>query len=137
MKKNILLPLIMVTFFSFINTSCSNSNNIKDGVYMFKNGYSSMIIQLKKNKFKYWFSSDVVLRNKPTYPISGDYTVKGNKITLNHKDIYQKKWEYRIFKGKPTLWRPSAIEYWNKEKKIDSYGVLFPTNKKPNEIWNE
>ena len=37
--------------------------------------------------------------------------------------------------GKPTLWRRSALKYWDESKKIDPYGVLFPADRKPEEIW--
>ena len=37
--------------------------------------------------------------------------------------------------GKTTLWRPSALEHWAEKKKLDGYGILRRTDKKPEEIW--
>ena len=37
--------------------------------------------------------------------------------------------------GKTTLWRPEALKYWAEKKDLDGYGILFPTDKKPEQIW--
>jgi hypothetical protein len=39
------------------------------------------------------------------------------------------------YREKETLWRPEALRYWNEAKKPDGYGILFPTKKRPEEIW--
>jgi hypothetical protein len=108
---------------------------VKEGVYFTQNGYSTSIIELNDKQFRYWFDSDVQIKPRPHYPLSGNYSVKNGTISLPHKDIHEKEWTFMTFDGKATLWRPAALKYWDETKKIDPYGVLFPTNRKPEDIW--
>jgi hypothetical protein len=111
-------------------------NSVKEGVYFFQNNYSTTVLELKDGNFRYWFSSDVVRKPEPHYPILGKYQANGGTVTLAHKDIYETNWTSMTYEGKPTLWRPSALKYWEESKKIDPYGVLFPTSQKPESIWD-
>ncbi len=119
---------------------CQNApaplGSVKEGVYYFQNRYSSLILELKGGTFRYWFTSDVKMRDEPAYPLTGRYTTNGGTVTLPHKEIYQTNWTFKTYDGKPTLWRPSALEYWDDSKKVDAYGVLYPTTRKPEEIWD-
>lgn len=95
-----------------------------------------MIIDLKDGNFRYWFESDVPLKGGPeSYPVEGRYVFENGVLSLPSKFIFQQDWHTFLYKGKPTLWRPAAIEYWQKSKKVDGYGVLFLTDKKPENIW--
>ena len=108
---------------------------VKDGVYFAQNHYSTCIIELRDGVFRYWFASDAKIIPEPTYPLSGKYTVKDGTVTLPHKDIYQQEWTFITFDRKVTLWRRAALAYWDETKKIDHYGVLFSTDRKPENIW--
>jgi hypothetical protein len=108
---------------------------VKEGLYFLQNMYSSTILELKGGNFRYWFSSDLRSWHEPAYPLSGQYTTNGSTITLQHKAIFQTNWTFMTYRGKPTLWRPSALTYWESKKKVDGYGVLFPSADKPEEIW--
>jgi hypothetical protein len=44
-------------------------------------------------------------------------------------------WTFMNYNGKPTLWRPEALKSWEEKKELDGYGILLPTDKKPEEIW--
>lgn len=109
--------------------------SVKEGVYFFQNMYSTTVLELKGGNFRYWFKSDVLMRNPPNYPVVGKYQANGGAVTLPHKDIYETNWTSMTYDGKVTLWRPSAVKYWEESKKIDAYGVLFPTDRKPESIW--
>ena len=108
---------------------------VKDGVYFAQNGYSTTIIELRDGQFRYWFDSDTKKKPLPNYPLSGKYSAQRETITLPHKDIHEQEWTFMTFDGKVTLWRRAALKYWDETKKIDHYGVLFPTDRKPEDIW--
>ena len=110
---------------------------VKEGVYLVDNGYSTTIIELENGRFRYWFKSDVPMLPLSRYPLTGTYAVNGGTITLVHKDIYEQEWTFMMFEGKVTLWRPAALKYWKDSNAIDHYGVLFPTTGKPEEIWGK
>src|SRR5205823_3834142 len=75
------------------------------------------------------------LRGEPAYPLTGQYATKAGKVTLPNKEIGQTNWTFMAFQDKTTLWRPSAVQFWDKTKKVDPWGVLYATTDKPDEIW--
>ncbi|MGB0582302.1 MAG: lipocalin family protein [Limisphaerales bacterium] len=88
----------------------------KDGVFVTNTGYMMTVLELKDGKFRYWFKSDARSLSEPKYPLSGDYTVSGNRITLKHEQISQKQWTVRKVDGFLTLWRPDAIKMQDSPK---------------------
>jgi hypothetical protein len=110
-------------------------NSVQEGVYYFRNMYSTLILELKKGKFRYWFRSDLRGPREPTYPLSGQYMTNGGAVILLHKEISQTNWTFMMFRGKPTLWRPGALRGWREDPRFSSYGVLYSTTDNPEEIW--
>jgi len=108
---------------------------VQEGVYFTQNGYSTTIIELHAGQFRYWFDSDVKVRNAPQYPLTGLYAADHGKVTLPHQQIYEREWTCMLYDGQATLWRPAALQHWNEHQQIDHYGVLFPTARTPEEIW--
>jgi hypothetical protein len=109
-----------------------------EGTYYFKNGFSTKIVELQQGTFRYWFSSDVVRPGRQVaYPLSGRYYAEGGKIILLHPYIFQKELTFRTLNETPSLWRPSAIDYWRREKKLARFGVLFPAKDDPEAIWGK
>lgn len=45
------------------------------------------------------------------------------------------EWTFMNFKGQTTLWGPQGVKHWEKVKDANGYNVLFPTDRKPEEIW--
>jgi|GEM_PF-3180327 len=81
-----------------------------DGVFVTCTGYMITVLELKGGKFRYWFLSDAKSPSESKYPLAGEYTVAGNRITLKHQQISQKQWTFREVDGFTTLWRPDAIK---------------------------
>lgn len=112
----------------------------QNGVFKLANGYSSTVLELKDGHFRYWFRSDVayidpVTRREPHYPLSGKYLLRGDTVILEHDQIFQKQWTFRMLNGVLTLWRTEAIDYYNREKRFDSYGILRSTSKPAEKAW--
>jgi hypothetical protein len=111
---------------------------IIEGTYCFKNMFSTKIVELQEGTFRFWFSSDVHLPGRQVaYPLSGRYYPEDGRILLLHPFIVQKELTFRTLNETPSLWRPSAFEYWGREKKLDRYGVLFPATDDPETIWGK
>src|SRR5258705_508194 len=77
-------------------------------------------LELKDRRFRYWFTSDAVVRNPPKYPIEGDYQINGDQLLLSGGKTYTA----RILQGTRTLWSPRAVDYWERHQIIDVYGIL-------------
>lgn len=112
----------------------------QDGVFKQANRYSSTVLEIKDGYFRYWFSSDVppidpVTGKAPRFPLTGKYLLKGDTVILKHEQIYQKHWAFRRLGGVLTLWRTGAIDYYNKKKDFDPYGILRITNKTAEQAW--
>ena len=85
-------------------------------------GFQSETVELKEGRFRYWFSSDVILPDLPQYPEQGEYQFRGNQLLLSNGRTYT----VRSLQGVQTLWRPQAIQDWDRRRIIDIYGILLP-----------
>ena len=136
MKTLFAAIVLCLTTAGFSQSAPTPLGSVKEGVYYFQNMYSTTILELKDGTFRYWFSSDAKgLRPEPTYPLSGKYATNGGTVTLPHKEVNQTNWTFMTFEGKATMWRPSALKYWDEGKQVDPWGVLYPTTEKPEAIW--
>lgn len=112
--------------------------SVEEGVYFFRNGFSTLILELRDGRYRYWFSSDVISGDEPKYPLTGRYTTIGPTIRLESEQRYiQDQWTFRKLNGETTLWRPNALEYWSAKRAFDYYGVLYPTKLKPEDVWQK
>jgi hypothetical protein len=85
-------------------------------------GFQYETVELNDGRFRYWFASDVVLPNAPKYPVEGSYEIKGDQLSLSSGQTYT----VRTLHSARTLWRPAAVDYWNRHQIIDVYGILLP-----------
>lgn len=46
------------------------------------------------------------------------------------------RWTVMNYKGQTTLWRPDGLTHWKQTGQASSYAVMFPTQKRPEEIWS-
>lgn len=88
-------------------------------------GFSGETIELKDGKFRYWFYSDVVTGDEPTYPLTGTYAVSGNVLTLNHPRISDPRRTFAVVNGVRVLWRDDGLKLWDKEERLHPYAVLL------------
>ena len=138
-----ILLLALLTFFNtilFANETPEYKVSelpTQEGVFILANGYSATVIELKNGNFRYWFSSDVVLKNRPKYPLTGTYTFKENKVILNNDQVNQKEWTVRKINSTITLWRNDALEYYKTDKKLHAYGILRITKKTAEQAWED
>jgi hypothetical protein len=58
------------------------------------------------------------------------------RLRGHFRPFYETNWTAMTFDDQATLWRPSAVKYWEESQKIDLYGVLFPTSRSPENIWD-
>jgi len=84
-------------------------------------GFQRETLELKDGRFRYWFASDVVVPNPQKYPTEGSYEVNRDQLALSSGQTYT----VRTLHGTPTLWRPAAVDYWNRHQVIDVYGILL------------
>ena len=85
-------------------------------------GFQSATLELKDGRFRYWFSSDVLVPSPPKYPIEGSYEFKGDQLILSGGKTYT----VRPLKGIRSLWRPTAVDDWDHHQIIDVHGILLP-----------
>lgn len=131
------------------------AGKVIEGVYFQKNGYQTSILELKAGHFRYWFSSDMKMPGDITrFPHQGAYATNGGEVTIvvtnsylglslngttntnQHRLLRTNRWTFMQYNDQPTLWRPEVLKNWDGQKRSLSYGVLFPTEKKPEEIWD-
>jgi len=107
----------------------------QDGVFALRDIFSSTVLELKDGRFRYWFVSDVKLGREPEYPLSGDYVFEGNTVVLKERRIYDRVWTFRSLNGALTLWRPAAIDLYDRKQQLDPWGILRITTKTAEEAW--
>ena len=73
-------------------------------------GFSGTILELKGEKFRYWFYSDVAGGHEPEYPLAGAYLFQDGKLTLDHTQVSQSTWLADVVNGVPVLWRHDRPE---------------------------
>jgi hypothetical protein len=56
---------------------------VEEGVYFFRNVFSTLILELAGGRYRYWFSTDVS-GPEPTYPRTGRYVVDGVIVRLQY-----------------------------------------------------
>jgi hypothetical protein len=144
MKIKVMFFAIAVLFSNFClsQEKLVPSKKLTQGVYYLAGKDERMIIELKKGIYRYWFVSDFRLSHEPKYPLSGPYMFNNGVLILlipicirNHCRYDLKEWHTFLFNGKPTLWRPSAIESWQKNNDLDVYGILYLTQSDPKKLW--
>ena len=104
--------------------------DLKEGVYVLceeVSGYSGETLEVRDGRFRYWFYSDVVTGDEPSYPLSGKYKVTGNTIVLDHKLIPSSIRTIATLNGVKVLWRADGLGVWEKDKRIHPYAVLVWT----------
>jgi hypothetical protein len=74
--------------------------------------YSNETVELKDEKFRYWFISDVKTEPPLAYPLEGKYSISGSTLTLDHPDIGLPKRTIAKFNGVDVLWRDDGLELW-------------------------
>jgi len=105
-----------------------------DGVYVLceeVKGFSGETLELKNGKFRYWFYTDyiVVGDKQPQYPLKGAYSVEGNTLVLNNKEIHSPQRTLDIINGVRVLWRDDGLKAWKKDRILHPYGVLIYAGK--------
>jgi len=115
----------------------SPMKGVEEGVYFFDAGLSKLVLELRNGRFRYWFSSDARDAFEPAYPVTGKYLARGATIQLLHPtDTYlEDTWTFRKIDETTTLWRPLSIKAWHEQRGFDFYGVLYPTDRKAEEVW--
>ncbi len=87
-------------------------------------------LELKEGRFRYWFSSDVIVRGGPKYPIVGSYEFKRDELVLSNGKVFK----VRQVNGRRFLIWPIAVEYWDHRQIIPAAHLLLPvetTNSDP------
>ena len=128
-------------------------DHVVEGIYFQTNGFQTTILELKDGRYRFWFSNnDKIIGDLTKYPLTGPYTTNGGQVTFVSTNTYSMQmfdqksqqtnqvlqtnvWTFRAYKGEPTLWRPDGITHWQPTKRMSSYAMLQPTQRKPEEIW--
>ena len=87
-----------------------------------ESGFQNETLELADGRFRYWFSSDIARAPGPAYPLEGTYSLNETNLVLSNGQAYS----IRQMKGIKTLWKPDAVDRWNRQKIIPNYGILLP-----------
>ncbi len=68
--------------------------------------FMSETLELKDGRFRYWFSSDVIIRGGQKYPIEGNYAFKGDELALSSGKVLK----VRQINGRRVLLWPLVVE---------------------------
>src|SRR5437867_1889229 len=79
-------------------------------------------LELKGGRFRYWFSSDVIIRGGPKYPIEGSYDFRGDELVLSSG----KAFKVRQVNGRRVLIWPHAVKDWDQQQIIPWAHILLP-----------
>jgi hypothetical protein len=102
--------------------------SLPGGVYQLGSevsGFSGETLELNQGRFRYWFYSDVVMANQPSYPLSGNYIVFGNTLILLSSAVHDNTRTIATLNGVNVLWRGDGLRLWNKEKRVQPYAILI------------
>ena len=77
-------------------------------------------LEIKDGRFRYWFSSDVIIRGGPKYPIEGSYEFRGDELALSSGKVFK----VRQVNGRRVLIWPHAVEYWDQQQIIPGHMLL-------------
>lgn len=94
-------------------------------------GYMGIALKIDKDRFQYWFYSDVRTEHEPTYPIVGAVETKGNTITLKCKGrLYDSKWHLFIYRNHICLLADLHYQEFTKTGKLDDSRLLYKISEK-------
>jgi hypothetical protein len=132
-----------VLFDATLRPNQSGAAKSQNGVFFTYTGYMTTVLELKDGHFRYWFETDVKRPKEPDYPLTGEYSISSDTITLKHDLVSQREWTFRAVNGIVTLWRPEALDGSKTDKSLDlkrlkSYGlgsILVATDKPAEELW--
>lgn len=124
------LPLLALSI-ALLATSCATDKPKVvgwPGSQVFKmpkpSSFMSETLELKDGRFRYWFSSDVILSNSPKYPMEGSYTWRGDELVLSSGKSYK----VRQINERRTLFWPHAVDYWDRQQIIPGHILLQVEN---------
>ena len=83
-------------------------------------------LELKDGRFRYWFSSDVITRGGPRYPLVGTHISTGDELVLSGGKVFKR----RQINGKRVLFWPHAVGDWDHEQIIPGH-MLLPVETPP------
>ena len=84
--------------------------------------FMSETLELKDGRFRYWFSSDVIIRGGQKYPIEGNYAFKGDELALSSGKVLK----VRQINGRRVLLWPLVVEDWDRQQIIPGAHILLP-----------
>lgn len=113
------------------------STPVQDGVYALGGAYQQTLLELKEGRFRYWFWGDVELKPARKYPLVGDYSTVGQVVTLKHNLVptFHSQWVFQKLDGEVTLWSQGAIDSYQADRTLETYGILKPTPLSAEEAW--
>lgn len=85
-------------------------------------GFQNETLELADGRFRYWFSSDIARAPGRAYPLEGTYSLTDTNLVLSSGQTYS----IHRLTGTKTLWKPEAVERWNRQGIIPNYGILLP-----------
>ncbi len=88
-------------------------------------GYMGTALELHDGRFRYWFMSDVRLRDSPKYPVTGKYTIEGGVLVLATEEITESRWLLVSHNGRLGLFPASGFETITARKESPHLRMLF------------
>ena len=91
-------------------------------------GDMGIALKIDKDRFNYWFYSDVKSDHEPTYPLSGEVEIEKNTVHLKYQGpehLYSDQWHLIIYKNQICLLADSHYQDYMKTDKLDDSRLLF------------
>ena len=116
----------------------------QEGVFFSYTGYTTTVLELKDGHFRYrWESTEMKMPSETVYPVTGDYSISGDTITLVRAGIgeLQSHWTFRSLDGAVTLWRRDATGRFKVDqdlkmiKKSGADSLLVKTDQPAEDVW--
>ena len=101
-----------------------------EGVYLTCEEVSiffSEVLELRNGKFRYWMYSDAHMQGtkESEYPISGNYSVTGDILTLENKNVTTNIRTRDFINDTAILWRDDGLKHWKEKGEYYPYAVLI------------
>jgi hypothetical protein len=100
-----------------------------------------LMLELKDGHFRYWVQHNLVPTNGPKLPFSGEYSIEGDTVVLNNKEIPGNepvRFKFALLNQALVLlpqWSEREVPEEDYRKKLSQQAVMRQTKKSPEVVW--
>ncbi len=95
-------------------------------------GFTGITLELNQfGGFRYWYYTDVIIKDDPSYPFKGTYTIQNGRVTLYFGGAFQSEWYIERQQDISLLLNATAHQKWVEENVLRGGFILVKTIGKP------